>query len=413
VTTMPLAVRVEAPKVEIRPEPPKKPALSGRKAFIGLGILVAAVLAAIGTYALATRGEETTDDAQVDADVVPIAPRTGGQILSVKVKDNQEVKKGELLLEIDSADHAARLAQAAAELDTANAQRQAAEAQERVVTAAATGGLSSAQAQVSGSSVAVSSADAQVDVAKAAVERAKAEARKAQMDLARTRELAAAGAVAQERLDNAQITDDAAQAALAQVRAGLVAAEEAKHGAESRVKEAEGRLAQSTPIQAQIATAHAQAELARARVKAAEAAVTLARNQLAYTKVTAPEDGMVSKLSVHEGQLVSPSQPLAELVPRASYVVANFKETQLGNIRPGARAEIEIDAFPGKRLQGQVESLSGGTGARFSLLPPDNASGNFVKVVQRIPVRIAWVNAPKDIPLRAGLSATVTVFADR
>ena len=119
---------------------------------------------------------------------------------------------------------------------------------------------------------------------------------------------------------------------------------------------------------------------------------------------------MVSKLSVHAGQLVQPGQLVAELVPMATYVVANFKETQIGRVRPGERAIVEVDAYPGRKLEAKVASVSGGTGSRFSLLPPDNASGNFVKVVQRVPVRIEWASRP-DVPMRAGLSAEVTIYA--
>jgi membrane fusion protein (multidrug efflux system) len=125
--------------------------------------------------------------------------------------------------------------------------------------------------------------------------------------------------------------------------------------------------------------------------------------------VAAPADGVVSRLGVHEGQLIQAGQPLASLVPVTTYVVANFKETQLKRIRPGQPAEVEVDAFPGAAFHAKVDSISGGTGARFSLLPPDNASGNFVKVVERIPVRLELVDPPADLPLRAGLSADVTV----
>jgi membrane fusion protein (multidrug efflux system) len=148
--------------------------------------------------------------------------------------------------------------------------------------------------------------------------------------------------------------------------------------------------------------------LAHARVDGARAALEQAKLQLSYTKVVAPADGVVSRLTVREGQLVAAAQPAAQLVPTRTYVVANFKDTQVGDMRPGQRADIEVDAFPGKKLEGRVESLSGGTGARFSLLPPDNASGNFVKVVERVPVRIAWTKPP-TLALRAGLSANVTV----
>ncbi|HEY6912389.1 MAG TPA: HlyD family efflux transporter periplasmic adaptor subunit, partial [Myxococcales bacterium] len=158
-----------------------------------------------------------------------------------------------------------------------------------------------------------------------------------------------------------------------------------------------------------VAAAEANARLAHARQKSAEAALALARLQLSYTRLYAQEDGQVTRLTAREGQMVQPGQPLAELVPDRTYVVANFKETQIGEMKPGQRVEIGIDAFPGRQLEGKVESLAGGTGSRFSLLPPDNASGNFVKVVQRVPVRIAWVNVPGGVTLRPGLSADVTV----
>jgi membrane fusion protein (multidrug efflux system) len=148
-------------------------------------------------------------------------------------------------------------------------------------------------------------------------------------------------------------------------------------------------------------------------VRSAEAALALAKLQLGYTKIVAPADGLASRLTAHEGQLVTVGQPLVELVPTATYVIASFKETQIGKMHAGQPAEIEVDAFPGRKLEGRVESLSGGTGASFSLLPADNATGNFVKVVQRVPVRIAWVNPPADVDLRAGLSADVTVHTDK
>src|SRR5450432_22275 len=146
-----------------------------------------------------------------------------------------------------------------------------------------------------------------------------------------------------------------------------------------------------------------------ARFEGAEASLGLARLQLSYTKITAPADGIASKLSVHPGQFVSSGQPIVELVPVATYVIANFKETQVGQMQPGQSAKISIDAYPHREFEGRVESISGGTGSSFSLLPADNASGNFVKVVQRVPVRIAWVNLPPDVSLRAGLSVDATV----
>jgi membrane fusion protein (multidrug efflux system) len=277
-----------------------------------------------------------------------------------------------------------------------------------VVEASATGGLSSARAVVSGSALGVAGAEAQVAAAEAGIERALAEHRKAKTDLERAEQLFTAKAIPQERLDNARVAFDATKAALQQAQAQAAMAKEARRVAQSRVAEAAGRLSQSSPIDSQIAVARANAALAHARVKSAEAALELAKLQLSYTKVTAPDDGLVSRLSAREGQLVQPGQAIAQLVPSETYVVANLKETQIGELSPGDRAEITVEAFPGRTFEGRVESLSGGTGARFSLLPPDNASGNFVKVVQRVPVRIVWAHPP-EVPMRAGLSAEVTV----
>jgi membrane fusion protein (multidrug efflux system) len=380
-----------------------------RRPFAILAVVLLAVVGAIGGYLVLTAGEQNTDDAQVSADLVPIAARVAGPVVEVAIQDNQLVKKGDLIARIDDADYQAKVKQAEAELGSAKALAAAADAQVDIVGATSKGSLSSAKAAYSGSSVGVASADAQLAAAKAQRARAEADARKADSDLKRTKELREANAAPQEKLDNAQAAYDSAQASLAQAAAQLAVIDELKHAAQARVTEAAGRVTQSAPIDAQIAAARANADLSRARVEGAEAALGLARLQLSYTKITAPADGIASKLSVHPGQFMSVGQPVVELVPTTTYVIANFKETQVGQMRPGQSARISIDAFPHREFDGRVESLSGGTGSSFSLLPADNASGNFVKVVQRVPVRIAWVNLPPDVTLRAGLSVDATV----
>jgi membrane fusion protein, multidrug efflux system len=381
----------------------------GRRPFAILAVVLVGVVGAIGGYLLLTAGEQSTDDAQVAADLVPISTRVAGPVVEVTILDNQLVKKGDLIARIDDADYLAKVKQAEAELSSTKAQAAAADAQVDIVGATSKGSLSSARAAYSGSSVGVVSADAQLAAAKAQRARAEADLRKADSDLKRAKELREANAAPQEKLDNAQAAYDAAQASLAQAAAQLAVVDELKHAAQARVTEAAGRVTQSAPIDAQIAAAKANADLARARVDGAEAALGLARLQLSYTKITAPADGLASKLSVHPGQFVNSGQPIVELVPTATYVIANFKETQVGQMQPGQSARIAIDAYPHRSFEGRVESLSGGTGSSFSLLPADNASGNFVKVVQRVPVRIAWVNLPPDVTLRAGLSVDATV----
>jgi membrane fusion protein (multidrug efflux system) len=400
----PAPTRIGAPAAE----EPKK-----RRPLVFVGAAAAITLAILGGYLLVTAGEEDTDDAQVASDMVPVGTRVAGQILKVRIAENQAVKKGDVLADIDDADYVARVKQAEAELASQQAQAKAADAQVAVTVASSKGGLASARAAFSGSSVNVGGAAAQVAAARAGLVRAQTDLKRSEIDLARTKELRAANAVPQERLDNAQLAHDSAQAALSQAQANVALAEEARRAAESRVGEARGLLDQSSPIEARITSARAQADLAHARANSAAAALELARLQLSYTKIVAPADGVASKLSVHDGQLVSVGQPIVELVPLTTYVVANFKETQIGKMKPGQRAVVRLDAFPGKKLIGRVESLSGATGASFSLMPADNATGNFVKVVQRVPVRIAWENLPADLPLRAGLSADVTVEVGR
>ncbi|QSQ18955.1 HlyD family secretion protein [Pyxidicoccus parkwayensis] len=385
------------------------PRKRGKRAYLILAGVVAAVLVAIGGYKLLTAGQEDTDDAQVEADVVPLSIRVAGPVLRVAVPDNAVVHKGDLLLELDPREYAAQMKQAEAELESATAQAAAADAQVAVTEAGAKGGFSTARAQVSTSSAAAGNAEAQVAAARAALSRSEAQARKAELDLQRAKTLHEQSVLPQQALDDAQAGYDTAQAAVEGARAQLTAAEESRRMAQGKVAEAQGQLDQSAPIDSKIAAARASAALAHARVKAAEAALDQAKLRLDYTHVVAPADGQVSRLSVREGQFLGAGQLVAELVPSETYVVANFKETQVGNMKPGQVVEVEVDAFSGKTLEGRVESLSGGTGARFSLLPPDNASGNFVKVVQRVPVRIAWSHPPEGLALRAGLSAHVTV----
>ncbi len=382
--------------------------MQGKRGFLVLGAVLLLVLGGIGVYAFVTAGQEETDDAVVEADVVAVTARVGGVVATLMVHDNQAVKKGDVILQLDDADLQAKLAQARADLQTAHAQAAGARSEQQVITATASGGYRGAEAMVSGSTSAVQTADAQIAAARATLTRAEAELAKAERDLGRAKELVATDAIARQQLDTAQLARDAASAAVLQAQANITAAEEGKRTAESRVAEARARLSQSAPVAEQIASARSNAALADARVASAEAAVRLAELQVSYTKVLAAADGLVTQLHAREGGLVQPGQPLAQLVPNETYVVANFKETQITEMRPGNPADVEIDAFPGQTFAARVESLAGGTGSRFSVIPPDNASGNFVKVVQRVPVRLVWESAPA-VPLKPGLSAVVTV----
>jgi membrane fusion protein (multidrug efflux system) len=378
--------------------------------YLILGAVVGLALAIYGGVSWMARGKENTDDAQVDGDVVAVSTRVSGAVLKVDVKDNQQVTKGQLLVEIDSADYTAGVKQAEAELAVAKAQARAADAQVGIVEATSKGGLSVARAQLSGSTTSVASADADIAGAQAALVRAQAQADQADLDLARDESLLKDQAIPRQQVDMARSNAQAARAQVVQMQAQLTAARDKKRTAQTGIAESAARVEQSAPVDAQLAEARANADLAHARVDSADATLTQAKLKLSYTRIEAPTDGMLSRLAVHDGALVQVGQQVVSVVPNATYVLANFKETQVGQMHVGQRAEIKVDAYPGRTFEGKVDSTSPGTGARFSMLPPDNASGNFVKVVQRVPVKIAWVNVPADVKLAAGMSTDVTVI---
>ncbi len=406
--THPLTVEPSAEGTNAPASDSKKKART-RLAFIALGGIVAALMAGIGIYVVATRGQQATDDATIEADVVPLAVRVAGTVTGIFVTDNQHVAAGQLLLQLDDAEYAARLQRAEGQLVQAEAQQQQAEAQELIVVASATGGLRSARAQAAGSSAQEATAVAEVAVAQASIERAQAEVTNADTELRRARSLLADGAIPQQQYDTARLASDSAHAGLRLALAGVTAAAASQRAAGLGVTAAQGRLLQSRPVDAEIATARGAEALARGKVTAAEADRDLARLELSYTHVLAPVEGRVSSLTARISQIVAAGQPVAQVVPDRMYVTANFKETQTDAMRVGQRADVSIDAYPHRTFPGRVQSLSAGTGAAFSLLPPDNATGNFVKVVERVPVRIELTPMPTGVELRTGLSVEVTV----
>ena len=371
----------------------------------GVVVLTALVFVLVGL------GKESTDDAQVDADVVPLAPRVGGQVAAVLVADNQAVKKGEVILQLDDTDYRARAEQAEAELAAARAQADAADAQAAVAEAGARGGLTQAEAGLVGTARSVSNARAQVEEARATLVSRQSEFKLAQANLERARSLQKDNAIPLQQVDQYQANYDSTRAAVEAAKAAVIASEELLRRSQAQVSEAEGRVVVTRPVDALIAAARANAAYQHARVKSAEAAAALANLNLAWTRLASPGDGVVSRLTAHPGAMVAAGQTVGSFVPDQKYIVANFKETQVGKMRPGQRAELSVDGYR-KTLTGKVESLSGGTGARFSLLPPDNATGNFVKVTQRIPVRIALDAVPSGMVLRAGQSVEATVHVN-
>ncbi|MFN8654563.1 MAG: HlyD family secretion protein [Gemmatimonadales bacterium] len=349
------------------PEPAPAKARSKVPVII-LGVIVLA-LAVVGIRKfLFSRNHVETDNAQVDGHITPVAPKVQAFVAEVRVEENQHVNAGDTLVVLDDRDLKVRLDQAEAELAAA-----VAAAGNRGRGGQAVAQLAASQAQEASSQAAVTSAEAG--------------ARKAASDLERLKGLAAQKIVSAQQLDAAQAANDAAQANLEAARRQAAAAGSVVQASGAAVSGAEARLA------------------------AARAAVSNARLQLSYTVLTAPIGGVVGRRSVERGGLVQVGQTLMSVIPdKDVWVTANLKETDMANVAVGDSVEFTVDAYPGRHFRGHVESLSPATGARFALLPPDNATGNFTKVVQRVPVRVAVDGgADETHPLRPGMSVVVTI----
>jgi membrane fusion protein, multidrug efflux system len=395
----------ETPRLE---EAPVKTAPPSRAKILLPVLAVAAALAGATVYWLG-RGHETTDDAQVEGHVSMVAARVAGQVKRVLVTDNQVVKAGDVLVELDDRDLAARLAAARADQQAARAQVRAAETQLALAETSARSNLTVAHGGVSQASALEETTRAAIEQARGDVAGAESRRALADTELGRARKLFGEQAIAQAELDGRQAAFDQADAGLAQARARQTSAEAGLGNSHGTIETARGHLvaAQAGPVQ--VASARAQVELAAARLAQTDAAVAQAELNLSYTRVRAEIAGNVARRTVEPGQTVSPERPLMALVALDdTWIVANFKEDQLGVMRVGARAEVRIDTFGGRSFAGHVESFAPGTGSRFSLLPPDNASGNFTKVVQRVPVLLR-LDARPDVALRPGMSANVNV----
>jgi membrane fusion protein (multidrug efflux system) len=327
------------------------------------GVAIAALVLVGGYIVIAEWGSERTDDAYVTAHLTTVIAKVPAYVHTLHFDDNASVKAGELLVELDPRDYAAEVQIARANLEAAAGRRQEAD-------------------------VRVGIADADAAQAQAELNIAGANATLADANLKRLRSVSDARAISNERLDTGVAAADASRASV-------------------------------TAAQTKIRSASAAADLARAQVKTAaaafaqaQAALDLAQLNLSYTRITAVEAGTIANKLVEEGNYVQPGQTLFSIVPVAPYVVANFKETQLERMRPGQPAEVRVDAFPHLKLKGHVDSLQRGTGAVFALLPPENATGNFVKVVQRVPVKIVFDDpgeAAKWISPGMSVEAEVTI----
>jgi membrane fusion protein, multidrug efflux system len=349
-----------APAAPREPQPGAPKANRRSLLFGGLGLLLLAILALY--FFLPGLYEQETDDAYVDAHVVSVIPKVPAYVQTLHIDDNSKVSAGQLLIELDPRDYAVALAQAQANL--ANAQSRLQEARDQIPVA-----------------------DARVAQQRAELDVAQANAKLARVDLARLESVSDVRAVSSERVDEGR-------AAAQSTGATAVAAQVRIQGAQ-----AEATLARTQAVTAEAAVAQARAALAQAQLN------------LSYTKIYATESGHVTRKSVETGNFVQPGQLLLSIVPGDLYVIANYKETQLTHVRPGQPVSIRIDAFPDLKLRAHVDSIQRGTGSRFALLPPENATGNFVKVVQRVPVKITF-DDPADAQrwIAPGMSVETRIF---
>ena len=378
----------EAPKLdESKPDAPKPaPADNGRAAVAAareetrkkrrptvfiIGVVVLALLAIGGlSYWLSTRGIEDTDDAYTDGRAITIAPQVAGMVVSLDVNDNQFVRKGQPLIHIDPRQYRIDREQAEGALATAQAQY---------------------RGQQYGLEVAKKNFPAQLDQARAQLENAKATRARTQADYDRQRALPKAATSQQDV--------DAAEAALKQ--------------AEAQVALAEAQVTQNSPVEQRVGETDAAVGQLKGQVEQAQAKLDQADLNLSWTVVAAPQDGWITKRNVEQGNYVAPGQQIFSIVATEVWITANFKESQLVNMRPGQHVTIRVDAYPQLRLEGHVDSIQLGSGTKFTAFPPENATGNFIKIVQRVPVKIVIDKGlDPNIPLPLGISVSPKVAVE-
>ncbi len=430
---------------------PKKPVNGKRRRLIrfgGAGLLILALAVGI-PFLLHALSHESTDDAFIDGTIVTISPRINGYVAKVLPDDNQWVHAGELLVTLDPRDFKARRDAALAALESARAAFRSRHIAVTLTRIATTAGLDEARAAVTAAVALVKTAQAQAAAAASLRDQAQAqlalsraalaqavaasasnaaEHQRDAMDLKRAREMAKSGTISDQALDHAVAMErmsaaglaaaehkiDTQKAMVAQAEAALSAANDNLREARTQITarraqetQARARLASAKSAPQRVAQSHSLAGVSQADIDRAEAQLEEASLQLSYTKIVSPVAGYVTRKTVEEGDFVQGGEALMAVVPPDVWVTANFKETQLTRMRPGQPVTITVDTFPDVTFTGHVDSIQHGTGARFSLLPPENATGNFVKVVQRVPVKIVFdqTNLLKRYPLVLGLSA--------
>ena len=390
---------------------PPPPARS-RRPFVVVVVAIAVIVALVFgiRYLLFALVHQTTDDAMIDADPVAITSKITERVDRLLVDTNQPVVKGELLLQLDDRDERQKLAQAIAQRDQALAQVQAAQANVALTQDQQNAQNRQGQGAIQQAQAAISSAVAQRQAAYDAVPAARENLRKAEADLQRISSLVATGDLARSELDSARAAEAAAQSSYTQALANARTASSQVPQQHGQLTAAQGRLLEKRHSQPRARRSGQRAGGAGGALETAESQVRFALDQLAYTQVRAPVDGIVGEKNVEIGATVSPGQAIMQVVPSSRvFITANYKETQLGSIKIGQPVEITIDAYHGKRFSGKVEAISPASQNLFSLIPAQNATGNFVKVTQRVPVRVVFVDPDPAYPLRPGMSVETSI----
>jgi membrane fusion protein (multidrug efflux system) len=420
------ASKVKQSTEELRLEPPPQKGLANpktRRLLFGGGIVLLA--AVIGLF-LYYRNRESTDDAQVDGHITQISSKVYGRVGEVLVNDNQQVKAGQLLVKLDPRDLQAAADQAQAQLALAETEAQSAGVDVPRTQLNVQSGTSSADAQLTGSQADLMRAQTTYDQARtsdlawaqANVEKSKANAMLAQADLERYTPLMQKGEISKQQYDAAKANADASASALKadqekieQAQRSIEIAKAQLDAAKARVQQAQAGIVSAKADTKQIVMRQADAQGKIAKVQQARAALQAAQLNVEYTTVVAPVDGVVTHKQVEVGQIVQQGQGLMVIVPLQDvWVTANFKETQLRSMKAGQKAEVKVDTY-GKTFSGHIDSIAGATGAVLSLLPPENATGNYVKVVQRVPVKIVLDPIPQEQAiLRPGMNVVATAL---
>jgi membrane fusion protein (multidrug efflux system) len=412
-------------ELKLEPRPKGLANAKTQKLLVGGGALLLTALIGLVLY---YRNRESTDDAQVDGHITQVSSKVYGKVGEVLVNDNQQVRAGEILVKLDPRDLQAAVDQAKAQLALAETEAQSAGVDVPRTQLNVQSGTSNADAQLLGAQADLMRAQTTHEEARtsdlawaqANIEKSKANAQLAQADLERYTPLMQKGEISKQQYDAAKANADASASALRadqekleQAQRSIEIAKAQLDAAKARVQQAQAGIVSAKADTRQVAMREADAKGKIAKVRQARAALEAAELNLEYTTVIAPVNGVVTHKQVEVGQIVQQGQGLMVVVPLADvWVTANFKETQLRAMKPGQKAEVKVDTY-GKTFSGHVDSIAGATGAVLSLLPPENATGNYVKVVQRVPVKIVLDPIPQDKAiLRPGMNVVATAITD-